>query len=127
MRRSGEIAVVKRLSDSYGSSLQAPYRAVQVRYDLDGSVPTNCHRLALIACLAGVACGARAHPHKPPPAVGDDVTLYRDWAVIRQRIELDVPAVATTVKVQIAAGVAADQVMLIDRGGITITALHAQT
>ncbi len=82
-------------------------------------------RLALIVCVLA-ACGARP---KAPAAkrVGDDITLYRDFAVIRQRIELDVPATPTTLSVKIAAGVAADQVMVLDRGGLAIHALHAQT
>jgi len=82
-------------------------------------------RVALAACVL-VGCGARS-PAPKPAAVGDDVTLYRDWAVVRQRIELDVPATATTLAVKVAAGIAADQVMVIDRGGLTINALHAQT
>jgi hypothetical protein len=82
-------------------------------------------RFALAVSLL-VACGAR--PAAPKQTrVGDDVALYRDFAVIRQRIELDVPAKPTTLTVKIAAGVAADQVMLIDRGGLTVHAVHAQT
>jgi hypothetical protein len=82
-------------------------------------------RFALAAWLL-VACGARS-PAPKPTRVGDDITLYKDFAVIRQRIELDVPAAPATLAVKIAAGVAADQVMLIDRGGLTINAVHAQT
>ncbi|HEY5944305.1 MAG TPA: hypothetical protein VIV40_02390 [Kofleriaceae bacterium] len=82
-------------------------------------------RFALAACLLA-GCGAR--PATPKQTrVGDDITLYRDFAVIRQRIELDVPATPTTVTVKIASGIAADQVMVIDRGGLAISALHAQT
>jgi hypothetical protein len=60
-------------------------------------------------------------------APGDDVTLYRDHAVIRQRLELGLPATPTTVKAMLATGVSADQIVLIDRGGLAITGLHAQT
>lgn len=58
---------------------------------------------------------------------GDDVTLYRDLAVIRQRIELDLPATPITVTAMLATGVSADQIVLVDRGGLTINGLHAQT
>lgn len=81
--------------------------------------------------LAAVAAGAC---HEPAPrtmagaaALGDDVTLYRDVAVIRQRIELDLPATPTTITARLAGGVAADQIVLTDRGGLTITGLHART
>jgi len=85
--------------------------------------------LLLAALGLAVAC------RKPPPRTitgvattpGDDVTLYRDAAVIRQRIVLDLPATATTVKAQLATGVAADQIMIVDRGGVTITGIHAKT
>jgi hypothetical protein len=82
-------------------------------------------RAGLAACVL-CACGARPAPPKPA-TVGDDIALYRDWAVIRQRIELDVPATATTLTVTVAAGITADNLMLIDRGGLTINAVHAQT
>ncbi len=86
-------------------------------------------KLALVVSVAALAsCGSPrpATPaHAPPP--GDDITLYRDWAVVRQRIAVEVPPNATTVEVKIAAGIAADQVMLLDRGGLPMTALHVQT
>lgn len=86
-------------------------------------------RSLLVASVALAACKA-----KPPATIastatapGDDVTLYRDAAVIRQRIELDLPATPTTVKIDLATGVAADQIVLIDRGGLSITGIHAKT
>lgn len=81
-------------------------------------------RLALVACA--VACGARPVAPKPAPT-GDDIALYRDGAVIRQRIELDVPATQATVPVTVAAGVAPEQVLVLDRGELTIHAVHVQT
>ncbi|HEY5928508.1 MAG TPA: hypothetical protein VIV11_42770 [Kofleriaceae bacterium] len=83
-------------------------------------------RLAIAACVLLLGCGGR----QPAPAaarIGDDITLYRDLAVIRQRVELDVGAKPATLTVTIAAGVAAHQIMLIDRGGLEITAVHAKT
>lgn len=79
--------------------------------------------LVIVAFAAG--CAARPPVAKPVP-LGDDLTVYRDTAVIRQRVVLDVPATQATVTVRIAAGVAADQVMLLDRGGLTISALHGR-
>lgn len=81
-------------------------------------------RLALLALLA--SCGARQPAPATAKMLGDDVTLYRDWAVVRQRVELAVPENTTTVTVKIAAGIAVDQVMLLDRGGLPMTALHVQ-
>lgn len=83
----------------------------------------------LVAAVALAACKT-----KPPATIastasapGDDVTLYRDAAVIRQRVELDLPATPTTVTVNLATGVAADQIVLLDRGGLAITGIHAKT
>jgi hypothetical protein len=79
--------------------------------------------LLLVALLA--ACGARSHPasaaHKVAP--GDDLTLYRDWAVIRQRVAIDLKGASTTVTAQVAAGVTADQIVVLDRGGMSISTL----
>lgn len=78
----------------------------------------------LLLVLFALGCGA----HKPTApvkarAVGDDLTLYRDWAVIKQRVELDVNFTATK-SIEIAAGVTADHVIVLDRGGLTIASLH---
>jgi len=82
----------------------------------------RAHALQLVV-LSLVACGARPTPVKQAP-LGDDITLYRDIAVIRQRVVVDVPAVAATVHIAIAAGVRPDQVLVLDRGGATIRAVH---
>ncbi len=85
-------------------------------------------RLLLLASIVAGAChSSRPHTIAGTAAPGDDVTLYRDIAVIRQRIELDLPATPTTIKAQLAGGVAADQIVLVDRGGLIITGLHART
>jgi hypothetical protein len=59
-------------------------------------------------------------------ANGDDLTLYRDWAIIKQRIELDVKSTGSK-SIDIAAGVSADKVIVLDRGGLAITSLHIPT
>jgi hypothetical protein len=83
---------------------------------------------ALVVGVLAAACGSsapRVPQHRAAP--GDDITLYRDFAVIRQRVTLDLPATPTTVTVELANGVAADQIALLDRGGLTITGIHART
>jgi hypothetical protein len=86
-------------------------------------------RLLVAATIAVAAC--RARPPAPLKGTGtgggDDVTLYRDGALIRQRIELDLPATPTTVKATLASGVAADQIVVLDRGGLQITSVRAKT
>ena len=79
-------------------------------------------RAALVACLVG--CGSVARTPAGSSALGDDVTLYRDWAVIRQRVTFDVAAASTTLPIRIAAGVAPEQVLLVDRGGLHVTAIR---
>lgn len=76
--------------------------------------------LLRLAIFALVACGARPSTVKPVPP-GDDITLYRDAAVIRQRVELDVPSRSTVVSVRIAAGVAPAHVVVVDAGELTVT------
>ena len=71
--------------------------------------------------LAG--CGA--HPHHAvtiPP--GDEITLYRDVALVRQRVEVDVRGTTATVKLTAAAGLAGDQLVILDRGGLAIRGVH---
>ncbi len=77
------------------------------------------HALLLLA-----ACGAR--PHAPRGATTtDEVTLYRDLALIRQRVEIDVqPAELATVRVKIAAGVDPADVVVVDRGELTVSELR---
>lgn len=79
------------------------------------------YRLVVAALVVG--CGARAQT-KTTASLGDDITLYRDAALIRQRIVLNVPATPTTFRVQIPTGVTAEQLILVDRGGLSITAMH---
>jgi hypothetical protein len=79
----------------------------------------------IIAVSAVMACGAKSQPTPTRHEVvrGDDLTLYRDWAVIRQRVEVDLKGASATVKAQVAAGVTADQIVVFDRGGMSISTL----
>jgi hypothetical protein len=81
--------------------------------------------VALVA-VAAAACAGR--PISGPGArkvAGDEITLYRDAAVIRQRVEIDVGDKPATLEVTLAAGVTADQIIIIDRGALTVEALRA--
>ena len=73
----------------------------------------------------GSACGARAHHDGRGAAAGDEVTLYRDHAFIRQRVEVEVPEAAkASVKIWISTGVDAKDVVVLDRGGLTSVEIH---
>ena len=78
-------------------------------------------RLALVIALA--ACGGHA-VHPVERAAANDITLYRDVALVRQRVEVTVPAGASSVTAHIAAAVTGDRVMVIDRGGLDVRAVH---
>jgi hypothetical protein len=76
--------------------------------------------LILLAVLAG--CGARApHGASPRASGGDELTLYRDAALVRQRVEVDVgPAEKKHVRVVLAPGLTADDIAISDRGELSI-------
>ena len=84
-------------------------------------------RLALALVLA--ACGAppprHASGHVAQPAT--EVTLYRDRALVTQRIDVEVaPAAHTTVRLPVAAGVTPDDVFVLEHAGLTIAEVHAR-
>ena len=74
--------------------------------------------VVLAALVAG--CGAAAHPARPPAQGDDEITMYRDRAYIRQRVEVDVPALTATVSVPVAGGVDDDSVTIVDPGALQI-------
>jgi len=73
--------------------------------------------------LVLAACGGHA-AHPLAPAAAHDITLYRDIALVRQRVEVTVPAGASSVTAHIAAAVTGDRVMVLDRGGLELRAVH---
>ncbi len=78
-----------------------------------------------LLALALVACGGRAHVVGSAVAPGDEVTLYRDAAFIHQRAEVDVGADKRGhIALEIAAGIDADDVVVPDRGELSIGELH---
>lgn len=80
--------------------------------------------VAVALALAGCAA-ARPQAPSNSRAGGDDVTLYRDGAIVRQELALTLPAGPSTATVTLARGVTSDQLRVIDPGGLTITAVHA--
>lgn len=78
-------------------------------------------RAALALC---VACGAQPHA-APAASTGEQVTLYRDRALVKQRVEVAVPpAGSATIAIRVAAGVGADDVVVLDRGELSVSALR---
>lgn len=76
-------------------------------------------RLALVV-LAG--CAARAHPISNEATAPTQLLLYRDRALVVQRVTIDVPASRSAVaSVEVGAGTAADDVVVVDRGAATIS------
>lgn len=78
---------------------------------------------ALLVVVAA-ACGRARGPSTV--AATNDLTLYRDLALVRQRVELVVPAGASSASVKVAAGVTGQQIVLVERGALKISALHVQ-
>lgn len=76
--------------------------------------------------LVGLACGPKVQRTAPPPRATDELTLYRDRTLVRQRIEIDIPpADSATVTVRVAIGVDLDDVVVLDRGELTVSELRA--
>jgi len=84
---------------------------------------------ALVLFAAVTACGAPARnvpSHEARDAGGDQITLYRDRALVKQRVELDIPVAAkATVTVRLPIGIAADDVVVLDRGELIVSELRA--
>jgi hypothetical protein len=76
------------------------------------------------ALLALVACGARPPAVPANQAASDDVTLYRDIALVRQRVPVEASGREATIELKIAAGTTADRVVIADRDGLTIRGLR---
>ncbi len=66
------------------------------------------------------ACHVRAPI--PPTSASTEVTLYRDAAVVREHLELDLAAVATRVSLDVPAGVT--ELTVVDRGGLAVASIH---
>jgi len=79
-----------------------------------------------ICLLSLLGCGARPQ-HRPAVTVSDEVTLYRDRALVSQRVEVVAAAAGPLrVTVKVAAGVGPDDLVILDRGELLISALRAR-
>ncbi|HVK87859.1 MAG TPA: hypothetical protein VM513_27255 [Kofleriaceae bacterium] len=77
--------------------------------------------LAVVAITVGVACGPRV-VRAPETVSGDELTLYRDRAVLRKRVEVTIPeADKAIVKFTVPAGVDPEDVVILDHGDLTVT------
>ena len=83
---------------------------------------------ALCVLVALASCGGGAHvlPSGRARAL-DELTLYRDRAVVQHRVDVDVPeASMATVTYVIPEGVVLDDVAVIDHGPLTVSELRVQ-
>ena len=83
--------------------------------------------IALALALAGSLAGCRAPVRNAPAAVtGDEIALYRDRAVVIQRVELRAErAGAVRLTLRLPAGLEASDAVILDRGGLAEVALRA--
>jgi hypothetical protein len=84
-----------------------------------------------LALIAAAACGhsaARAPAIATNAASSDDVTLYRDTALVKQRVEVEIGKTGlASIPVMIATGLDADQVIVVERGGVDVRGVHGET
>lgn len=85
-----------------------------------------------IALIAGSgACGGHGTKKtttvaSTPLTTAGEITLYKDGAQIRRRIDIDIPASNVGVaKVRVGAGVTIEEVSVVDRGGLTVREIRA--
>ena len=85
--------------------------------------------LALVLVLVLVACAPHipaSHPPSNTAPAADDITLYRDVALVRHHVLVDVDASgSTSARIAVAPGVGVPQLVVEDRGGVTLHGLHA--
>jgi len=80
-----------------------------------------------LVVLALVACGPKPSSESPSNAArsSGEIVLYRDRALVRQRVEFEVPPAGyATVRVKVAAGVDPEDIMVLERDRFTIRELH---
>ncbi len=84
--------------------------------------PRGTRWAALALCVLG--CGAR--PHTTPATIAsDEVMLYRDRALVTQRVDVVVPPAGTaTVAIKVAAGVGPGDLVILDRGELVVAELR---
>ena len=77
--------------------------------------------------VAAVGCGAHAAATPTLPPADVDIALYRDRAMIRQRATVDVARRDATLVVKLASDATAEQIAIVDRGGLAVRGLHGES
>ena len=81
------------------------------------TAPCPCSRVGALAIVL-LACAARP-PARPAARASDEIQLYRDRALIAQRIAIDVPSAGrTTVALRVAGDVGPSDVVVLELGGL---------
>ncbi len=71
------------------------------------------------------ACGPPRVAAPTQPIGDDDLTLYRDTALVRQRVAIDAAARDASVELRLAAGTKPENIVIVDRGGLTVRGMRA--
>jgi hypothetical protein len=80
---------------------------------------------ALLLVVWIAACGGRVRAPGTEAAAPTSVTLYRDRALVAQRLIVDIPpASKATVEIEVAAGIQPDDVFVVDPGELVISDLR---
>ena len=75
--------------------------------------------------VAVIACGGRVHAPAPTATPPTSVTLYRDRALVAQRVVVDIPpASKATLQLEVAAGIGPDDIFVVDPGELVISDLR---
>lgn len=83
---------------------------------------------AALVLVALAACGPKPRGASPPPAAGDELTLYRDRALVKQRVEVEIPPADTaTVTMRVPIGVDVEDIVVLERGELGVSELTANT
>ena len=84
--------------------------------------------LLTFAFGALVACGPKVPRAVPSAPAGDELTLYRDRALVKQRVEVNIPpADSATVRVRLPIGTDVEDIVVLDRGELSVSELGAVT
>ncbi|MGN6106904.1 MAG: hypothetical protein ACTHU0_17485 [Kofleriaceae bacterium] len=78
--------------------------------------------------IAVLGCGASARSSRSSDELGNEVTLYRDRALVRQRIEIEATeAGIARARVRVPEELGPDDVFVLERGGLTVAELRTST
>ncbi len=82
---------------------------------------------AALVLVAFAACGPKPRHAAPTPATGDELTLYRDRALVKQQVEVEIPPADTaTVTIRVPIGVDVEDIVVLERGELGVSELTAK-